>query len=459
LAGQLRQGTAENPASTLSKPIIDRTIDPPLTGPAVDPRIVRTVRGRILPLLFGLYIVAFLDRINIGFAALTMNRELGISSQQFGFLVGVFFFGYCLFEIPSNLLLHRIGARIWIARILLSWGVVAIATGFARTVPELYLARFLLGVGEAGFFPGIVLYLTYWFPQRERARAIALFMTAQPITSILGGPLSGVILDRVGWLGLSSWRWLLILEGIPALIGGIATYVLLPNRPAEATFLSTAERNELTTALEREEAATLDAHPISLRQTASNPRVWRLAAIGVGHGIGVYSLNFWLPQEVKSLSAVYSNTTVGWLVTIPYVVALVGMILISRSSDRRRERRYHATISLLVGGLAFIGLNTVTTPWASLTFLSAAGLGLYGFFGPFFAAPSEFLTGRAAAAGIALITSVANLGGFVGPYLVGAISRRSGNLTAGLAVSGGAMLVSALLFWLLRDPELPARAT
>jgi sugar phosphate permease len=447
LAGELRQGAAKNSAPTLSEP----SIGSPPTFAEVAPRTIHLVRSRLLPVLFVLYVVAFLDRINIGFAALTMNRELGISSQQFGFLVGVFFFGYCLFEIPSNLLLHRIGARIWIARILLSWGVVAVLTGFVRSVSELYVARFLLGIGEAGFFPGIVLYLTYWFPQRERARAIAFFMTAQPITSILGAPFSGIILDHVHWLGLSSWRWLLILEGIPALIGGVAAYRLLPNRPADATFLSTSERNELTAELAHEEAATRDRHPISLGQTATNPRIWRLASIGLGHAIGAYSLNFWLPQQVKSLSAVYTNTTVGTLVTIPYFVALLAMVLISRSSDRRHERRLHATTSLFIGGIGFIGANLVTSPVASLACLSAAALGIYGFLGPFYAAPSEFLTGSAAAAGIALIASVSNLGGFIGPYLVGAISRRSGNLTAGMAVAGGAMLVSGILLLLLTE--------
>src|SRR5262249_5166336 len=231
LAGELRQGPPKDAAATLSQPAVGTA-----TTIEVAPETIRLVRARLLPVLFSLYVVAFLDRINIGFAPLTMNRELGISSQPFGFLVGVFFFGYCLFEVPSNLLLHRIGARIWIARILVSWGIVAVLMGFARSISELYLARFLLGIGEAGFFPGIVLYLTYWFPERERARAIAFFLTAQPITSILGAPFSGVILDHVHWLGLSSWRWLLILEGIPALIGGFAAYRLLPNRPADATF-------------------------------------------------------------------------------------------------------------------------------------------------------------------------------------------------------------------------------
>ena len=208
-------------------------------------RTIAKIRARLLPFLFVLYVVAFLDRINIGFAALTMNKDLAISSQQFGLLVGIFFFGYFLFEVPSNLILHRVGARVWIARILISWGAVAMATGFVRNVPQLYGARFLLGIAEAGFFPGIVLYLTYWFPPREQARAIALFMAAQPITSILGAPLSGFILDQSIGLGLASWRWLLILEAVPAFLLGLLTYLYLPSRPAEATFPHPAEKDQL----------------------------------------------------------------------------------------------------------------------------------------------------------------------------------------------------------------------
>ncbi|MEO7724430.1 MAG: MFS transporter, partial [Chthoniobacterales bacterium] len=290
----------------------------------LDPRTTAKIRIRLLPLLFVLYAVAFLDRINIGFAALTMNKDLAISGQQFGLLVGIFFLGYFLFEVPSNLILHRVGARVWIARILLSWGAVAMATGFVQNVPQLYAARFLLGLAEAGFFPGIVLYFTYWFPRREQARAIALFMAAQPITSILGAPVSGFILDHVHWLGLASWRWLLILEAAPAFLLGLLTYRYLPSRPAEASFLTSAEKEQLAATLESERAEHQTHHPISLGRTFSNKRVLMLAAIGFAHAIGIYTLNFWMPQEIMSLSAGYTNTFVGLLVAIPYLVALAG---------------------------------------------------------------------------------------------------------------------------------------
>src|SRR5439155_8364687 len=247
---------------------------------SIETRTIHKLRVRIIPFLFLLYIVAYLDRINIGFAALTMNKELAITSQQFGLLVGVFFFGYFLFEIPSNLLLHKIGARIWIARILISWGIVAMLTGFVRNAHQLYVARFLLGVMEAGFFPGMVLYLTYWFRQREQAQAIALFMAALPITSILGAPLSGLILDHVHWLGTSSWRWLLILEGLPAIACGALTYSLLPSRPTEANFLTREEKDWVTAGVAREEEQKREKHQISAMQALADGRVWHLALIG-----------------------------------------------------------------------------------------------------------------------------------------------------------------------------------
>jgi len=416
---------------------------------ATEADTVRKVRSRIIPFLFLLYIVAYLDRINIGFAALTMNRELAVSSRQFGLLAGVFFLGYFLFEVPSNLLLHRIGARIWIARILVSWGILAMLGGCVRSVAQLYVARFLLGLMEAGFFPGILLYLTYWFRQREQAQAIALFMAALPITSIVGAPVSGFILDHVHWLGTSSWRWLLILEGLPAILCGVLTYLLLPSRPVEATFLTTEERSWLVSALEREDELKRSRHHVSAVRALATARVWHLAAIGFFMTTGLYAVSFWMPQVVQSFSGRYSNTLLGLLVTIPQVVGLAAMVLVSRSSDRRLERRYHVAIPAILAGVALLGLGGVSGPLVSIALLSLVVAGIYSFYGPFFSLPSQFLTGFSAAAGIGLVNSVVNLGGFVGPYAIGAINASTGSLHRGLAAVGVSVLLSAALTLML----------
>ncbi len=417
-------------------------------------RTIQKLRFRILPYLLLLYVIACLDRINIGFAALTMNKELAIRSQQFGMLVGIFFFGYFLFEIPSNLLLHKFGARVWIARILITWGIVAMLTGFVHSVHQLYVARFILGLAEAGYSPGIILYLTYWFRQRERARAIALFLTGLPITSILGGPISGLILDHVHWFAISSWRWLLVLEGIPAVICGVLTYFVLPSRPSEAKFLSDEEKRWITQELDQEERQIQLRKTISPLDALMSRRVWHLAAIGFTLNIGMYSLSFWMPQLVKSLSSRYSNTTIGLLVTIPYLVGLMAMVLVSTSSDRKMERKYHAAIPAMVAGIALVSLGATHSAFSSIFFLSIASIGIYSVYGPYWSIPSEFLTGFAAASGIALIHSVANLGGFAGPYAIGIVSQKTGNLSGGLSLTGGSLFICAALALFLPKSSL-----
>jgi ACS family tartrate transporter-like MFS transporter len=407
------------------------------------------MRIRILPFVFLLFVIAQLDRNNIGFAALMMNRELAITSQQYGLVFGIFFFGYFLFEIPSNLLLHRMGARVWIARILVSWGIVAMLTGFAQNVSQLCAARFLLGLAEAGYFPGIVLYLTYWFPQREQARSFALLVAATPVMAILGSPVSGLILDHVHWLGVSSWRWLLILEGMPAVVAGVLTYFLLPNRPQQAAFLTADEKVRIQAELGREERQKLEQRQYSVLQALASGRVWHLVLIYFGMMIGWYALQSWTPQLVKSLSSPYSNSMIGLLVAIPHIVGLAAMIFVSRSSDRALERRYHVAIPATVAGIAFVLLGTTSSVFFSVALLCLVAAGVYSILGPLWTLPSEFLTGFAAAAGIALINSVGNLGGFAGPYIIGAISMRTGNLYAGLAIAGVSLFISATFVLLL----------
>jgi ACS family tartrate transporter-like MFS transporter len=422
---------------------------PEVPPPSIGPRTIQKLRIRILPFVFLLYVIAYLDRINIGFAALTMNKELGITSQQFGLLAGIFFFGYFIFEVPSNLLLYKIGARIWIARILISWGTVAVLTGFVQTVHHLYLARFLLGLAEAGYFPGIVLYLTYWFRRREQAQAIALFMTAVPVAYFVGAPLSGLILDHVHWLRVSSWRWLLILEGGPAVVCGLLAYFLLPNRPGEAKFLNEEEKEWITSELLEEERQKLARHRVSAIQVFTNGRVWHLICIGFTLFVAVYTLNYWIPQLVKSLLTRSSNSTIGLVVMIPYLAASSAMFLVSRSSDRRLERKYHAAIPAILGGTSLLLLGTAHSAFFSIVLLSFAAAGIFSFYGPYYALPCEFLTGLSAASGIALINSFAHLGAFVGPSMVGAITQKTGSLYSGLALAGVSLFVSAALVLLL----------
>jgi MFS transporter, ACS family, tartrate transporter len=415
----------------------------------IESKTIQKLQIRLIPYLFLLYVVAMVDRINIGFAQLTMNKDLGLSSQQFGMAAGIFFIGYFLFEVPSNLILHKVGARVWIARILLSWGLVASLTGLVQSVHQLYASRIVLGFAEAGYYPGIVLYLTYWFRQREQARVLSLFLTGFAVNNVLGAPISGFILQHVHWLGVASWRWLFILEGLPAIALGFFTYLVLPNRPSEAEFLTDEEKDWVQAELAREEAQKPPGRHSAMEGIA-NFRVWHLALIYFGMMIGSYTLSFYAPQLVKSLSSKYSSSFVGNLVTIPYLAALVGMIFVGRSSDRRMERRYHAAACLVVGGIGFLSLGRVHSPFVTIAFLSLLAIGYCSSLSPFWAMPSEFLTGFSAASGIAFINSVGNLGGFFGPSMVGFITQRTGTLYGGLAFAGISMLAAAALVLFLR---------
>jgi MFS transporter, ACS family, tartrate transporter len=436
---------ASNPKGRTSTSLTDASSPTAVAAQDVHGAIARKIRRHLLPFLFVLYLIAYLDRINIGFAALTMNHELGLSSEQFGLLSGIFFWGYFLFEVPSNLILERIGARVWIARILVSWGVVSLATAFAHSAQQLYLARFLLGVAEAGFFPGIMMYLTYWFRQRELAQAIGLFMTALPTASIIGGPLSGWILDHVHAFGVSSWRWVLILEALPAIAGGLVCYLILPNGPAEARFLTPAQQKSLASALRAETDCKVRADRNALLLTLGNPRVLYLAAIAFLFMIGSYVTGFWMPQSIKAVGHGLDHPTIGLLVMVPNMLGLWAMVLVSRSSSRRGECHWHAALSLISAATGFFFVGTATTLPSCIFLWSVATSGLYGFIGPFWSMAGQFWTGRVAAVALAAICSIGNLAGFVGLAAVGVMASRAGGLAEGFRFVAVALSLGAVL--------------
>lgn len=423
---------------------------------SVELSATRKVRNHIIPWIIILYIVAFLDRVNTGYTALTMNKALNISADAFGLVAGIFFIGYFIFEVPSNMMLHKVGARIWIARILLSWGIVAMLTSVAASVTHLYILRFLLGIAEAGFFPGIILYITFWFRGKDQARVFALFMTSLALSNIIGAPVSGLILDHIHWGGLASWRWVYIIEGVPAVLCGILTYFLLPDRPNNANWLTEEEKTWLNAELEKERQEKLKKHSMTLGQVFGNGRVWLLSLIYFCIVTGLYGVGFWMPQIIKALSTLFSNTTVGFLTMIPYIVGAISMIWVGRRSDRTLERRWHAAIPPLVGGISMILLGQTSSPFWSIVFLCIATAGIYSFFGPFWSLPSLFLTEASAAVGIAIINSVGNLGGFVGPYLIGDVKKATGNVHSGLYLLAAFLILGTILILVLRKQSAAA---
>jgi ACS family tartrate transporter-like MFS transporter len=414
----------------------------------IEQRTMRKVYLRLLPFVFACYFLCYLDRINVGFAALTMNKDIGLDSAMYGMAAGAFFWGYVLFEVPSNLILEKVGARIWIARIMVTWGILSGATAFCTGPWSFMIVRFLLGLAEAGLFPGMVLYFTYWFPDNHRARIIAGFTLALPVAVALGAPMSTGLMELNGLWGLAGWKWMYLVEAVPTVLLGVVVFFYLTDRPALAKWLPTEERTWLSSTIDHERRQ-IEAHgTISLLRSFWDPKVLLLALNYFGIVTASLGMLLFLPQIVKSLG--FTNMQVGWVTMIPYLCGAAAMVIAGWISDRTGERRWNLFITCALGtvGLVICGLF-VESYWA-IVGMSIAAIGFYGTKGPFWAMPTMFLTGPAAAASIAWINSVGNLGGFFGPTIVGWAKQITGSYAGGLYTLAALALISAIVsaFWL-----------
>jgi D-galactonate transporter len=431
------------------------TLHAPLVAPAgtqadvaLEKRAYAKVFWRLVPFLMLCYVVAYLDRVNVGFAKLQMGQDLGFSETVFGLGAGIFFLGYFLFEVPSNLLLNRVGARLWIARIMITWGVLSACFVFVETSTSFYILRFLLGVAEAGFYPGVILYLTQWYPAHRRARIIAVFMSAIPVAGIFGNPLSGWIMDSFhGVSSMQGWQWMFIIEAIPAILVGVMVLLYLDNGIQHARWLDPDEKRLLQREVERDQAHGAKG-PHSVAAVFRDARVWWMALIYFAFVMGQYALTFWLPTLVKA-TGVKGNLHIGLLSAIPFICAIVAMNLFGRSADRRQERRWHLIVPALMGAIGFtVAASYTQNTIVSLAFLSLAAAGVLTCAPLFWSLPTAFLSGTAAAAGIAAINSVGNLAGFASPYLIGYLKDLTGSTQIGMYVLAGALVLGAIGVWL-----------
>jgi ACS family tartrate transporter-like MFS transporter len=415
----------------------------------LEQRAVRKITWRLIPFLVLLYFVAFLDRINIGFAALTMNKDIGLTPQMFGLGAGIFFVGYFVFEVPSTVILHRVGARFWIGRVLITWGLVSVAMAFTRGPISFYVLRFLLGLAEAGFFPGIILYISYWFPSNHRSAVTAMFMAAAPIAGLIGSPVSGALMEMNGLLGLRGWQWLFLVEGVPALVLGFITFYFLTDRPADAAWLTEEERDWLTQAILQEQTEIKDPRSHSAWRALLDWKVLALSLAYFGTSSGLYTIGFWAPLIIKGLG--FSVFHVGLLVAIPNLIAVIGMILWSRNSDRTGERYWHAALACVIAAVGMaVAARAGSSAILAITGLSLTAFGVSAAKPPLWSLPTIFFGGTAAAASIGLINSLGTLGGFVGPYMIGTNNGTSGQFSRGLYLVGGTLIVSAVTILLMR---------
>ena len=421
--------------------------------PTLEQRTIRKVSWRLLPLIVVIYFVAYIDRTNVGFAALTMNKDLGLSAYVFGWGAGIFFLGYFFFEVPSNVILEKTGARIWIARIMVTWGLVSGAMAFATGPASFLTLRFLLGVAEAGFFPGMILYFTYWFPKAYRARVISALFIAVPGSNALASVISGAILEMNGILGLAGWQWMFVIEAVPSVLLAFAVLAFMTDRPARATWLSPEERDWLETTLQDERRRIESAGHINLARALTDRRVLTLSAIYFTIVTATYGITFFLPQIVKGIGL--SNVMTGLVTAVPYTI---GMLMWGASSDRRDERRWHFCTASLLAAAGLVGAGLFGSSFLAIAFMSAATVGLYGSKPAFWPMPSTFLTGTAAAGGIALVNSIGNLGGYVGPFVVGWIKDSTGSFEAGLYFLAACALASGIIAYFAVQPTERTKA-
>ncbi|MBB3212563.1 D-galactonate transporter [Herbaspirillum sp. Sphag1AN] len=415
-------------------------------------RVYAKVFWRIMPFLMLCYVIAYLDRVNVGFAKLQMSVDLGFSETVFGLGAGVFFIGYFLFEVPSNILMHKVGARIWIARIMITWGVLSAAFMFVSTPTQFYVLRFLLGLAEAGFYPGIILYLTYWYPSHRRAKVIAVFMSGIPVAGILGNPLSGWIMDAFhGSSGMQGWQWMFVIEAVPAVLIGLATLLYLDNGIAKAKWLSDDEKALLQSEIDLDQKGKESVR--SFADIVFDKRVWLMCLIYFCFVMGQYGLTLWMPTLVKA-TGVTGNLHIGLLSAIPFGCAIIAMNLIGRSADARRERRWHLIVPAMMGAVGFVGAAVFADNTAiSIASLSLAAAGVLTCAPLFWSLPTAFLSGAAAAVGIAAINSVGNLAGFVSPYLIGYLKDLTHSGATGMYMLA-LMLVVGSIAVLVTSPKL-----
>ena len=407
---------------------------------------IRAISIRLIPFLVLAYFFAYLDRVNLGFAALTMNADLKFSPTVFGWGAGIFFIGYFIFEVPSNLALQKFGASRWIARIMVSWGIISALMAAISGQWSFYFLRFLLGIAEAGFFPGIILYLTYWYPAEYRARFLGAFAVAVPVSTVIGAPVSGLLLGLDGAMGLKGWQWLFILEGIPSVLLGIVSWFYLTDRPEKAEWLNADQKVWLTSTLEAENAAKQTLGQLSLRQVLLSRKVIALSMVYFGYVGAVYGMQFWLPQIVKAFGL--TNAQTGFVTAIPYLFGTIAMILWARHSDATRERVAHIGGPLLLTALALAVSSYIADPTTTMIVLTVAAIGMFCTFAVFWTLPTAWLSGTAAAGAIALINSIGNLAGFGGPYLIGWIKEATGNTSNGLLVLSLFPLAAGLLVFI-----------